>query len=413
MTATASSSTICEKRSEDSKEALPPDHSKRIGRYRLIKRLAGGGSSEVHEALSPSGETVAIKILDNEVAKDETRLLRFYQEGRSLLQLSQENVVKALEIGEDNGTHYVAMELVCGRTLAEYLMCKGRLDEATALKITICLARALVAAHQNGIIHRDVSPKNVMLADNGQVKLGDFEFAKKSELDLDLTMQGTGLGTPDFMSPEQFLRAKDVDARTDLYSLGVVLYVMVTARLPFPGKTFMDKFLPKSKNHYLPPSMFNGSLTPATVGLIKRAMSSDPESRPATAQEFAKLAQRCLESLEFQQSQRQNSNVSAAELWKVAFITRQGRSRGVRLSDQQLVQLISQNRLPADARACRDGQTEFRLLCEIPEFQHLFHRSLSKAVQNANEKIVKRGGGLLARFGQILQTLGKALAHNA
>lgn len=384
--------------------------SQNIGPYRVLKRIATGGSSIVYQAVADDGSKVAIKVLSEDVALDDTRLLRFYQEARCLLRLSHPNLIAAHQVGESQGRHFLAMEYVEGETLVEHIVHNGRMDESKALRIAIDLASGLRAVHEQDIIHRDVSPKNVLIDKNGQVRLGDFEFSKDGGVDLDLTVQGMGLGTPDFMSPEQFQRAKDVDARSDVYSLGATLYVMLTGRLPFPGKTMVDKWLAKSKNHYLSPKTLNKKLSRGAIALIKNSMSANPDKRPQTAREFAELAQRCLDGLEFQNSRSRSTTDRTVALWKVILITNKGDVRKVKATEEQLTAWIGQRRIAADARVCAEGSGKFLRLCQTPRFQRLFERSpMTDALDRANQQVKKKGNRLLVDLGAFLQSLGRRL----
>lgn len=383
----------------------------KVGRYYLERRISGGGSGSVYRAITEDGQVVAIKLLSLAAAKNDIRLLRFYQEGRTLLQVSHPNLVRAIEIGEDAGQHYLAMEYIEGQTLAERVMKQGKLKEATALRVAIAIARGLQAAHSQNVIHRDVSPKNILVGKRGEVKLGDFEFSKQPEMDLDLTIQGTGLGTPDFMSPEQFRKAKDVDARTDVYSLGATLYVMLTARLPFPGKTLTDKWLAKSKNHYLPPEALNRSLCRGTVTLVKKAMSADPRKRPASVREFADFAERCLESLEFQNSQNRRAVSQNTRKWQVMFISERGETQVVRATEDQVKRLLDAGKIGGDARVALAGSKRYARLSEAPEFQHLFgNSSLANAIHRTNRNVLSRGNRILGKLGRLFLRLGQRMS---
>ena len=381
---------------------------RRLGQYELLEPIGRGNSSIVYRARSDSGQIVAVKVLLSSVARNEDRQVRFYQEAQAMMQIEHSNVIAAYEVGEGDEQHFLAMEYVDGKTLGELLKEKGRLSEKNALKAAICLARALAAAHRQGILHRDVSLKNIMISQRGEVKLGDFEYSKAPARDLDITMDGRALGTPDFMSPEQFHRAKDVDERSDIYSIGVALYYLATGRSPFPGETYVDKWIAKTKNHYLHPTVFAPRMSKPTRALIMRAMAARPDDRIQSAKQFERAAIHAFRNLQ-SKNRRTSEKVTQSSpkvaartlpVWTVTFLNGAGQARYFNATREQILQLIDSKQLPADARATLQGQSDYRRLVDIPEF-----RSAVKAsgMQKTINRLSSNGKNRVARW---LQSLG-------
>jgi eukaryotic-like serine/threonine-protein kinase len=210
------------------------------GRYRLEARIAAGGMSTVYRALDETLERqVAVKLMNREVASDSDQLERFRREARAVAQLSHPHIVSVIDAGEDlDPTHprpYIVFEYVEGETLKERIRRLGRLPITEAVAYAIEIARALGAAHARHIVHRDVKPQNVLIDHEGSAKVTDFGIARTLEED-GLTADGRVLGTTDYVSPEQAL-GQDVTGQSDLYSLGVVLYEMLTGEVPFTGES--------------------------------------------------------------------------------------------------------------------------------------------------------------------------------
>jgi serine/threonine protein kinase len=226
---------------------------KQFGRYEIHSRIGAGGMGEVYLAQDTTlNRRVAVKLLNDGLCENQEHLRRFRREARTASALNHPNIVTIYEIGEQNQAQcFIAMEFVEGSNLRHLLKRKIKLKEM--LDIAIQTASALVAAHAVGIVHRDIKPENIMRRPDGLVKILDFGLAKQifsptqsGEIDSDAiteakisTMPGTVMGTVQYMSPEQ-IRGKPVDARTDVWSLGVVLYEMFTGRLPFEGETKTD-----------------------------------------------------------------------------------------------------------------------------------------------------------------------------
>jgi serine/threonine-protein kinase len=206
------------------------------GRYRLEVRIGAGGMSTVYRAMDETLERqVAIKLMNREVASDSDQLERFRREARAVAQLSHAHIVGVIDAGEDDGRPYIVLEYVEGETLKERIRRLGRLPIGEALAYAIEIARALGAAHARHIVHRDVKPQNVLIDEEGSAKVTDFGIARTLEEE-GLTADGRVLGTTDYVSPEQAL-GRPVTGQSDLYSLGIVLYEMLTGEVPFKGES--------------------------------------------------------------------------------------------------------------------------------------------------------------------------------
>jgi hypothetical protein len=206
------------------------------GRYRLESRIGSGGMSTVYRAHDETLERfVAIKLMNREVASDSDQLERFRREARAVARLSHPNIVHVIDAGEDEGRPYIVFEYVDGETLKDRIRRLGRLEIAEAVAYCVEIGRALGCAHAHHVVHRDVKPQNVLIDHDGAAKVTDFGIARTLEEE-GLTADGRVLGTTDYVSPEQAL-GHPVTGQSDLYSLGVVLYEMLTGELPFRGET--------------------------------------------------------------------------------------------------------------------------------------------------------------------------------
>src|SRR5213596_2032497 len=219
-----------------------------FGHYRISKRIGIGGMGEVYLATDvTAGRKAALKLLPMRFTGDAERLKRFQQEAHAVVALNHPNILTVYEIGEDHSTHYIASELIEGETLRQRLV-RGRMEVGEAVDVVNQVASALAAAHRAGIVHRDINPGNIMLRPDGYVKVLDFGIAKLAEQEAPATMPkdealllvatnlGSIVGTVPYMLPEQ-ARGAQVDKGTDIWSLGVVLYEMITGHVPFTGET--------------------------------------------------------------------------------------------------------------------------------------------------------------------------------
>src|SRR5436309_869474 len=204
------------------------------GRYRLEARIGSGGMSTVYRALDVTLEReVAVKLMNREVTSDSDQLERFRREARAVAQLSHPHIVGVIDAGEDDGRPYIVFEYIEGETLKERIRRLGRLAIPEAVAYAIEIARALGAAHARHIVHRDVKPQNVLIDEEGSAKVTDFGIARTLDEE-GLTADGRVIGTTDYVSPEQAL-GHHVTGQSDLYSLGIVLYEMLTGEVPFKG----------------------------------------------------------------------------------------------------------------------------------------------------------------------------------
>ena len=207
-------------------------------RYELEELVGTGGMSSVYRAHDRLLERdVALKVLHQEFTADTDYVERFRREARSVAQLSHPNIVTVIDRGEQDGRQYIVFEYVKGENLKALVQRVGPLPEEEAVRLALQIARALGFAHDNGLVHRDVKPQNVLLNGDGQAKVTDFGIARSLDVG-GLTQTGTVMGTSDYIAPEQ-ARGSQVDAQSDIYSLGTVLYELLTGEVPFPGDNFV------------------------------------------------------------------------------------------------------------------------------------------------------------------------------
>src|SRR5438874_4221958 len=281
-----------------------------IGHYKISERIGTGGMGEVYLATDmTAGRKAALKLLPTRFTGNPERLKRFQQEAHALVGLNHPNILTVYEIGEDHSTHYIASELIEGETLRQGLM-RGRMELREGVDIAIQVASALAVAHETGIVHRDIKPENIMLRPDGYVKVLDFGIAKLAEQEVPVNLAeeeagllvethlGSIMGTVRYMSPEQ-ARGAQVDKRTDVWSLGVVLYEMVTGHAPFAGDTpgeVMASILEKE-----PPPLTNYlAHAPAELQqIISKTLRKEREERYQSAHELLEALQSLRRSMEF------------------------------------------------------------------------------------------------------------------
>ncbi|MBV8879093.1 MAG: serine/threonine protein kinase [Planctomycetaceae bacterium] len=249
--------------------------------YELISRIGQGAMGTVYKAKQVSMDrVVAIKVLSPRYSKDRTFVERFLREARAVAKLNHENIITGIDVGEANGHHYFVMEFVDGAPVTSLMKRDGRVEEQRCLRIAIQVARALAHAHKNGIVHRDIKPENVMLTGAGAAKLCDLGLAKQTKGDAEVTMDGTSVGTPNYISPEQARGEDKIDIRSDIYSLGASLYHMAVGAPPFSGANPMVVMTKHVTEFPESPRKRYPALSEGFSNLVMKMMQKRREDRP-------------------------------------------------------------------------------------------------------------------------------------
>lgn len=260
---------------------------KQLGKYKLTERLGRGGMAEVYKAFQSGVERdVAVKVMHGHLADSADFRQRFQREAKAIGQLQHPHIVRVIDFDIQDDNYYMVMEFVQGGDLRGYLDQAGALPVVEALSLTQQLASALSYAHHSGMIHRDIKPANIMFADEGRTQtiLTDFGVARLLD-EVQMTMSGTSLGTPSYMAPE-VVTGDGADQRSDVFSLGVVLYEMLTGRTPHKGDTPYAVMLKQANEPLPPPTQFQPTLSPAVETVVMKAVAREPDDRYATAEEF-------------------------------------------------------------------------------------------------------------------------------
>ncbi|MBL0212864.1 MAG: serine/threonine protein kinase [Myxococcales bacterium] len=265
----------------------------RIGNCRIVEEVASGGMAVVYRAIQePLGRTVAIKALKSSAASEEHVVTRFEREAKSLATLQHENIIHVYDFHRERGALFIVMEYVQGIDLYDLLEKCGRLPYDVAAIIAMQVARALDYVHYRSIVHRDIKPANVMLSRQGGVKVMDFGIARDTNF-TDLTEAGTGIGTPAYMSPEQVLGDK-LDARSDIFSLGVVLYQMVTGKKPFVEDEHRSAMHKIRLEKHVGARKLNPDIPRELERIIDRCLEKQPRDRWTSSQHMVMALERFL-----------------------------------------------------------------------------------------------------------------------
>jgi serine/threonine protein kinase len=262
---------------------------KKLGQLEVVEQIGQGGMATVYKAYQPALDRfVAIKVLPATYAKDPTFMERFVREARAIAKLYHPHILPVHDFGDQDGTTYIVMEYVSGGTLKRRLKPNQPMPLRDAIEMVLQTCQALECAHQHNIVHRDIKPGNMLLRSDNFLLLSDFGIAKILEANTALTRTGVGIGTPQYMSPEQSTGSPNVGPRSDIYSLGIVLYQAVTGRVPFgsPGDAPLTISLKHVSEPLPPPRQFAPDLPPMVEQVIIKALEKDQDHRYQSATEM-------------------------------------------------------------------------------------------------------------------------------
>ena len=259
-------------------------------RYELQELIGGGGMADVYKAQDKLlDRAVAVKILHQQYANDAEFVEKFRREATAAAKLAHPNIVNIYDVGEDGGSQYIVMEYVSGPTLKEVIQQKGCLEPIEAVRIAKEIASALESAHRNNLVHCDIKPHNILVMPDGHIKVTDFGIARAVSAST-MTYSGSVMGSVHYFSPEQ-AKGTVITTKSDVYSLGVVLYEMLTGQLPFNGETSVSIALKHLQEEPVPIRQLNPSIPPVLEAIVQKAMSKDPADRPSSTELYADLNQ--------------------------------------------------------------------------------------------------------------------------
>ena len=259
-------------------------------RYELQELIGGGGMADVYKAQDKLlDRAVAVKILHQQYANDVEFVEKFRREATAAAKLAHPNIVNIYDVGEDGGSQYIVMEYVSGPTLKEVIQQKGCLEPIEAVRIAKEIASALESAHRNNLVHCDIKPHNILVMPDGHIKVTDFGIARAVSAST-MTYSGSVMGSVHYFSPEQ-AKGTVITTKSDVYSLGVVLYEMLTGQLPFNGETSVSIALKHLQEEPVPIRQLNPSIPPVLEAIVQKAMSKDTADRPSSTELYADLNQ--------------------------------------------------------------------------------------------------------------------------
>jgi serine/threonine-protein kinase len=381
-----------------------------FGDFRIEELIGEGSMGEVYRATQLSlNRTVALKVLPGEYTENSTLVIRFLREMRSMSELDHPNILKVYATGLQADRYYAALEYIDGSSLQDCLQQEAALEIGDALHITLVCAHALQHAHDRGIVHRDIKPANILLSANGTSKIADFGLVKMTEpQDVSMTGSGTGLGTPEYMPPEQAFDARNADPRSDIYSLGIMLYVMLTRELPFKGKSTVEYLSLKQRGNFKPSRQINSEVPERVDLVLQKMLQAEPSHRYADCAELIKdlgSIKRQNETLSFvdvpesqrfiaygpwltekhedkspkktppPQSKKQSTTAKAGgssgaveKVWYVAHKNKLGKSVLSKMGTTELIRAVKNRLLPVSAQVKPSPNERFRTLTDHEEF---------------------------------------------
>ncbi len=405
-------------------EKSPPSTQKAmLGEYKIIKKLGQGGMGAVFLGHQTSLErNVAIKVLSKDLAAKPIFVQKFLREARVMAKLDHPNILRCYDVKETPVYHLV-MEFVEGGSIGDWLSKQGKFSIGDSLHVILASAHALQHAHELKLIHRDIKPDNILLTKKGVVKVADLGLAKATDDDLGLTKTGTGAGTPFYMAPEQARDVKHVDGRSDIYSLGCMLYVFLTGEMPFKGATLVEIIESKEKGKFAPARKFNADVPEKLDLMIDKMLASKPEHRYQTCAELILdldslgLAHDHLSFIAVTGPQTKTAPAppprkiampkgtssphsastpaakapqASSNFWYASFTGSDGKAVTRKLTTEQLTTLIKSQSFSEETQVSRTMKGGYRSLGTYVEFAYLFKALLTKGkAEKKTEKFQK------------------------
>jgi serine/threonine protein kinase len=398
-----------------------------LGDFKLLKKLGQGGMGTVYKAHQISlDRDAAVKVLSKELAAQPDFVQRFLREARLMAKLDHPNILRCFEVGAALGYHFIAMEYVEGGSIETWLKKLKQFDVGDALYVAITVASALQHAHEQGLVHRDIKPDNILLTKKGVIKVADLGLAKAADDDLGLTRTGTGAGTPIYMAPEQARDAKHVDHRCDIYALGVMLYVFLTGQAPFGGSTLVEVIEAKEKGKFKPIRMFNPEVPDRLDLIVDKMLAREPKLRFASCTEVVEELEAlglANERLSFfaavadtvrAKSPPTKTPAAAAvktqtpktgpapavdpDIWYWTFKDPTGKTVTKKVTTAELTTLIKTGSVDNKAQVSKTLQGGYRALGACPEFEGHFRGKIAE----------KKAGRGVERYKSMLQEIEQA-----
>jgi serine/threonine-protein kinase len=374
-----------------------------LGEFRLLRRLGQGGMGSVYLGYEDSRQRqVAIKVLSDQLV-NEAYVERFYREAKSGALLDHANIVRCITAGQDEATgkHYLVLEFVDGFSAHDLLDRVGRLSVGDAVHLALDIARGLEHAHSRNLIHRDIKPDNILITRSGVAKLADLGLAKRLDEVSNLTGLRVGIGTLDYIPYEQAINAKQADARSDIYALGGTLYHLLTGKVPFPAKNYMEVAEKKLQGVYAPASVLNPEVPPVLDRILDKMLAKEPRDRyqlvselivelersnlaspvpsfadadlalqdPLVRERLAAPAQATRLDMQVQTQQQGTADSGNPDIWYLRFRNREGQWCKTKLATEQILERLAAGRLAKHVEASRQPRGEYRVLGMYSEFR--------------------------------------------